>query len=133
MLKHVHAALHAACADDLDFGLQPLAEGKHIRQRGGLQIRAADAAQAVFGLNQHRFAVRVHQQAVADAVHRIDIRQRIAVQNRRHLVKMHQIKIRRQLHAQGQARELREHGIQHARHGFKVVARLRFADHVGAG
>ena len=101
----------------------------HVGQRGRLDIRPADAAETVFGADNHRFVLDI--QAVADGVDAVDEFKRETVEHGRGLIEMDEVEIRRQLDAQG----FGEIGKNVGQDGFRrveIVGDLRFARHVRA-
>ena len=130
MFESIAAGEHAAGADDADGRVEPLVEGVHIGQSRGFDVFAADAAEAVFGADDHGFVF--HIQAVADGIDAVHKFEREFVENSGGLVEVDDIEIGRQLDAQRLA-EIGKGIAEDFFRGFKIVGNLRLARHVGTG
>ena len=102
----------------------------HIGQRRGFDVFAADAAEAVFGTDDHGFVF--HIQAVADGIDAVHKFEREFVEDGGGLVEVDDIEIGWQLDAQRFA-EIGKGIAEDFFRGFKIVGNLRLARHIGAG
>ena len=95
MLEGITPSQDTTGTNDLDFRFEALVKGMDIGQSRRLDILAANTTKTIFRTDNDRLILDV--KTISNRIDTVDKSQRVLIENRSSLVKMHDVKVRRQL------------------------------------